>query len=218
MRHRELLLTALLFVVTIFVITKMVTAHAEDSSDESSAYPTPTDITDFIETPYPTMTEMAYDEGDPSSEPTQTDVPQDAEPTTVAEATMTPTPSLENPADLVTTTPQFEALPALPLAAEPPREENQEIVTTQSIDTSTVPEHARLCSAGTVELISGTTHPSTMLEVRFDQRVIGGGMSDTRGRYTIPLHMGIEARGRHPVTVVKRYSGRLIQQVFCDIP
>lgn len=218
MRHRELLLTAMLFLVTIFVITKMVPAHAEDSTDESGAYPTPTDVTDFIETPYPTMTEMAYDEGDPSSEPTQTDIPQDVEPTAIIEATMTPTASTDNPAELVTATPVFAAPPVPPLDAEPPLAENQEMGTTQSDVASTVAEQARLCRAGTVELISGTTHPSTMLEVRFDRRVIGGGMSDTRGRYTIPLHMGFEASGRHPVTVVKRYSGRMIQQVFCDIP
>jgi hypothetical protein len=57
-----------------------------------------------------------------------------------------------------------------------------------------------------------------MLEVRFDKRVISGGMSEPSGRYTIPLHIGIESPGRHPVSVVKRYSGRMIQQVFCDIP
>lgn len=41
MRHRELLLTAMLFLVTIFVITKMVPAHAEDSTDEKRRLPDP---------------------------------------------------------------------------------------------------------------------------------------------------------------------------------
>ena len=69
----------------------MVSVHAEDSTDES-AYPTATAIVDYIETTLPTMTEFAYDQGDP----TQTTIPNES----MAEATNTVTIS-STPAGIV---------------------------------------------------------------------------------------------------------------------
>ena len=220
MRRREFLLSSLLFLLTIFIITKMVPVHAEDSSDESTPYPTPTDVTDFIETPYPTMTEMAYDDTDPNAEPTQTDTPSefDYTPTSVTEAT--PPPSTEVPEAVFTATPMPESLPSESILAEALLQTEAEAtpLMTDRAGAGASPLNTLQCLHDTVPIITGTTNPSTMLEVRFELRVIGGGMSDPSGRYVIPLHMGIEASGRHPVDVVKRYSGRVIQQVFCDIP
>jgi hypothetical protein len=227
MRRREILLSSLLFLLTIFIIVKMVPAHAEDSSDDSIAYPTPTDVTDFIETPYPTMTEMAYDESDPTAEPTQTPTPADPDSTPTSEEEPTPTAYSEVPSvsdtptpQSVTTSPQPESPPIESVLTDAAPQTDEEIIplSTDRSQTTAVQVTPLQCLPDTVEVISGITNPSTMLEVRFALRVIGGGMSDLSGNYSIPLYMGHEARGRHPVNVVKRYSGRVIQQVFCDIP
>jgi len=220
MRRREFLLSSLLFLLTIFIIMKMVPAHAEDSSDDSIAYPTPTDVTDFIETPYPTMTEMAYDENDPTAEPTQTPTPSDPDSTPASEEKPTPTAYSEVPSESDIVTPQPESPPIESVLTDPPPQTDGENIplSTDRSQTTAVQDTLLQCLPDTVEVISGITNPSTMLEVRFALRVIGGGMSDLSGSYSIPLYMGHEARGRHPVNVVKRYSGRVIQQVFCDIP
>ena len=220
MRRREFLLSSLLFLLTIFIIVKMVPAHAEDSSDDSIAYPTPTDVTDFIETPYPTMTEMAYDESDPTAEPTQTPTPSDADSTPTSEEEPTPTAYSEVPSVSDTPTPQPESPPIESVLTDAPLQtvEVNIPLSTDRSQTTAVQDTSLPCLPDTVEVVSGITNPSTMLEVRFALRVIGGGMSDLSGNYSIPLYMGHEARGRYPVNVVKRYSGRVIQQVFCDIP
>ncbi len=220
MLRREFLLSSLLFLITIFIIVKMVPAHAEDSSDDSIAYPTPTDVTDFIETPYPTMTEMAYDESDPTAEPTQTPPPSDADSTPTSEEEPTPTAYSEVPSvsDTATAQPESPPIESVLTDAPPQTVEVNIPLSTDRSQTTALQDTPLQCLPDTVEVISGITNPSTMLEVRFALRVIGGGMSDLSGNYAIPLYMGHEARGRHPVNVVKRYSGRVIQQVFCDIP
>jgi hypothetical protein len=214
MRRRQLIMPLFICIVTIFLITKMVTAHAEDSSDES-AYPTPTDVIDVIETPLPTMTEYAYDESDPPTDPTETPTP-----------TATTQPPDTDPTAttiVIDTNPTAEALP---LSDTTIAQDDLAMVT--SIDTptpvalastmSTRDGTVRTCATHTIEVFEGVTTPNTMLEVRFDMRVVGGGMSTPSGRYLLPVYVGDEVSGSHTISIVKRYTGRLLQQVSCDIP
>jgi hypothetical protein len=214
MRRRQLIMPLFICIVTIFLITKMVTAHAEDSSDES-AYPTPTDVIDVIETPLPTMTEYAYDESDPPTDPTETP---------------TPTATTQPPdTDLTTTTIVIDTNPtaeALPLSDTTIAQDDLAMVTSMDTPTpvalastmSTRDGTVRTCATDTIEVFEGITTPNTMLEVRFDMRVVGGGMSTPSGRYLIPVYIGDEVSGSHTISIVKRYTGRLLQQVSCDTP
>ena len=214
MRRRQLIMPFFICIVTIFFISKMVTTHAEDSTDES-AYPTPTDIIDVIETPLPTMTEYAYDESDPPTDPTETPTP-----TATGQAINTdPTATTI----VLDTNPTAEALPQSDITNAP-----DDLAVLTSIDTptpialasaiSTRGGTVRTCTTHTTEVFEGVTTPNTMLEVRFDMRVVGGGMSTPSGRYLLPLYIGDEATGSHTISIVKRYTGRLLQKVSCEIP
>ncbi|RLT30913.1 MAG: hypothetical protein DWI54_05485 [Chloroflexi bacterium] len=214
MRRRQLIMPLFICIVTIFLITKMVTAHAEDSTDES-AYPTPTDIIDIIETELPTMTEYAYDESDPPTDPTETPTP-----------TATTQPPDTDPTAttiVIDTNPTAEALPLFDATTA-----QDDLAMMTSIDTptpvalastiSTRADTVRTCATHTIEVFEGVTTPNTMLEVRFDMRVVGGGMSTPSGRYLLPVYMGDEVSGSHTISIVKRYTGRLLQKVSCEIP
>lgn len=214
MQRREFILPFFICIITIFLISKMVTAHAEDSTDES-AYPTPTEIIDIIETELPTMTEYAYDESDPPTDstetptPTATTAPIEPEPTativiTFAEPTVVAIP------DIDTSTTQNDVIARTSLDTPTP----VPLASTQSIVEGTV----RTCAAHTIHVFEGVTTPNTMLEVRFDSRIVGAGMSTPNGRYVLPVYMGAEISGNHTITIVKRYTGRLLQTVQCETP
>lgn len=214
MQRREFILPFFICIITIFLISKMVTAHAEDSTDES-AYPTPTEIIDIIETELPTMTEYAYDESDPPTDSTETPTP-----------TATTAPIESEP--IAATVIAFAEPTVVAIPDNDTSTTQNDVITPTSTDThtpvalastqSTVEGTVRTCAAHTIHLFEGVTTPNTMLEVRFDLRIVGAGMSTPNGRYVLPVYMGDEVSGNHTITIVKRYTGRLLQTVQCETP
>ena len=201
MQRREFILPFFICIITIFLISKMVTAHAEDRTDET-AYPTPTEIIDIIETELPTMTEYAYDESDPPTDstetptPTATTAPIESEPVTAtgiifAEPTATNVPEFDE--QTVTTMPFNDANSAQNdvIAVTPTDTPTPVALASTQI---TVAGMVRACAAHTIHLFEGVTTPNTMLEVRFDLRIVGAGMSTPNGRYVLPVYMGHEVK------------------------
>jgi len=214
MQRREFILPFFICIITIFLISKMVTAHAEDSTD-TSAYPTPTDIIDIIETPLPTMTEYAYDESDPLTDPTETPTPTATTAPIVLEPTSTIVITFAEPTvmaipDIDTSTAQNDVVATTSTDTPTP----VTLASTRNMDAGTV----RTCAAHTIHVFEGVTTPNTMLEVRFDLRIVGAGMSSPNGRFVLPMYMGDEVSGDHTITIVKRYTGRLLQTVQCETP
>jgi hypothetical protein len=214
MQRREFILPFFICIITIFLISKMVTAHAEDSTDES-AYPTPTDIIDIIETELPTMTEYAYDDSDLPTDPTETPTP------TATTAPIAPEPT--STTVITFAEPTVMAIPDIDTSTT-----QNDVFAPTSIDTPTpvalsstpraIAGTVRTCAAHTIHVFEGVTTPNTMLEVRFDLRIVGAGMSTPNGRYVLPVYMGDEVSGNHTITIVKRYTGRLLQTVQCETP
>ena len=214
MQRREFILPFFICIITIFLISKMVTAHAEDSTDES-AYPTPTEIIDIIETELPTMTEYAYDESDPPTDSTETPTP------TATTAPIAPEPT--STTVITFAEPTVMAIPDIDTSTT-----QNDVIAPTSIDTPTpvalastpraIAGTVRACAAHSIHVFEGVTTPNTMLEVRFDLRIVGAGMSTPNGRYVLPVYMGDEVSGYHTITIVKRYTGRLLQTVQCETP
>lgn len=211
MRRRDVWIVTGLLLCTIFAVMRMVPAHAEDSTDETG-YPTPTE-TVFIETPYPTMTEMTVPENPDDTPPTETPTPYPtATETTVVYPTDVPVESTPLPTD----TPMPEPTIAAPQPTDGPL-----VAMTTTLNLSSAgadPALPFVCPVDTTVMVRGSTKPLTMLLLRFDQRIVGGGISDESGGYAIPLVMGHEASGTHQIQVIARQTGRHIQQVSCDTP
>jgi hypothetical protein len=224
MQRRQLIIPFCICIITIFLISKMVTAHAEDSTDETG-YPTPTDVIDVFETPLPTMTEYAYDESDPPTDPTETPTPTattqpiDIEPT----ATTVVVESKPATTDFVDVE---KPVTEMPLSVTNDASTQDAGSTLDNTPTPLAPlsirsnpgSTVRSCAPHTTEVFEGVTTPNTMLEVRFDLRIVGGGMSTPSGRYLLSVYMGDEASGSHTISIVKRYTGRLLQKELCEIP
>jgi hypothetical protein len=225
MQRREFILPFFICIITIFLISKMVTAHAEDSTDES-AYPTPTEIIDIIETELPTMTEYAYDESDPPTDSTETPTPTATTAPIESEPVAATVIAFAEPT--AATVPEFDEQSVTTMSFDDANSPQNDVFALTSIDTptpvalastqSTVEGTVRTCAAHTIHLFEGVTSPNTMLEVRFDLRIVGAGMSTPNGRYVLPVYMGDEVSGNHTITIVKRYTGRLLQTVQCETP
>lgn len=75
------------------------------------------------------------------------------------------------------------------------------------------------CPTGQVNWLRGTAAPTEALVVRFEGRVVGGGVADAGGRWAVPLAVH-ERPGRYPVQVERRDGGGLVAAFTCvvDLP
>lgn len=162
------------------------------SADESDyPYPSVTVVTDSTETPEPSATE---------------------------EVPPTDTPTFENtptPESAPSTDEQGEVEPK----SEELAPESAPDMQAQLADPATVatPEILQ-CQPFQTYLLTGVTTPSTQLLLKFADRVVGGSVSDTEGRFAVPLNMGREAAGSHTITLVVRDSDIVIATLPCIVP
>ncbi|NJN18719.1 MAG: hypothetical protein HC822_21915 [Oscillochloris sp.] len=75
-----------------------------------------------------------------------------------------------------------------------------------------------VCIPGTTVEISGTADPDTPLLLFFDDRPVGGGLSNAAGDYRLRLQVGDERPGLYLVEVRKRVDRELVEQVGCEVP
>ncbi|NJO07560.1 MAG: hypothetical protein HC876_19730 [Chloroflexaceae bacterium] len=82
----------------------------------------------------------------------------------------------------------------------------------------TVQSNFLACLPDVATLIEGETLPNVELVLFFDENPIGGGLSNSRGFYQIPLQLGDERPGRYLVEVKLRTNRVLVRELICDVP
>lgn len=154
--------------------------------------------------PYPSATLTVDSTDTPTIEATSTVNPTDT-------TTIENTPTLE---ETLKETPVQDAAPPSDAAAT----ETPPHVQPQQDAPAPEPTPILQCQPYQTYLLSGVTTPDTQLLLLFADRVVGGSMSDSMGRFAVPLNMGNEASGTHTIALVIRDSGAVIATMPCTVP
>ena len=74
------------------------------------------------------------------------------------------------------------------------------------------------CQPAQTYLLRGITTPDTQLLLMFADRIVGGSISDSIGRFAVPLNMGNEAAGIYTITLIVRDTGAVVATMPCAVP
>lgn len=173
---------------------------------------------DWTATPvtvYPTASEDDLPDTDPPIQiPTLTA-------TKMATPTITPTPIIQIAMQTSTVLPQNDAsvLPAIPtmIIISTPIRNNTSANQPTPVALDDL-RNAMICTRQERITIRGITDPHTLLLIRFDERVVGGGVSQASGSYTIPLFVGDERRGIHRIEIIQRSTNKVLKRLSCTVP
>ena len=149
--------------------------------------------------------------------------------TIALDATNSPTieaTSTINPTDTITaedTPPLGETLKETPVQDVAP---SSEVVATetppdaQPQQDAPTPEPTPMleCQPAHTYLLRGITTPDTQLLLMFADRLVGGSISDSVGRFAVPLNMGNEAPGIYTIALVVRDTGAIVATMPCAVP
>ncbi|NNJ11267.1 protein kinase, partial [Chloroflexales bacterium ZM16-3] len=80
------------------------------------------------------------------------------------------------------------------------------------------PTSQALCQVNGTLTLTGTGPPKTAVVVYFDGRPVGGGLTDSVGRFVIVLGRFREVPGRHPLTVEVRDTHQVLLFITCIVP
>ncbi len=80
------------------------------------------------------------------------------------------------------------------------------------------PTSQALCQVNGTLTLSGSGPPKTAVVAYFDGRPVGGGLTDSAGRFGILLGRFREQPGRHPLTVEVRDTHDVLLAITCIIP
>lgn len=75
-----------------------------------------------------------------------------------------------------------------------------------------------LCQPGSDVIIEGLARPNTALLLFFNERPVGGTLSQMNGRYLAPMRIGRERPGLYLVEVRERDGLTLVRQLACAVP
>ncbi len=159
-------------------------------------------------TPSPTYVNGMMDDDLLTQIPTQL-----TDPTDTVLPTMTPT-ALPTPLMQATTPTITPTLLRTPM----PRTRTETVVRDSTIRITDTTSSDIACPRQGRLIISGTTTPYTLLLLRFDDRVVGGGISYASGGYAIPLLIGDESSGIHRIEIRARNTNRVLNQFMCVTP
>ena len=154
--------------------------------------------------PYPSATLTLNPTDTPTIEATSTVNPTDT-------ITIENTPTL---GEALTETPVQDAAPSSDtVATETPPDAQPQL-------DAPAPEPTPIlqCHPYQTYLLRGVTTPDTQLLLMFADRVVGGSISDSVGRFAVPLNMGNEASGTHTIALVIRDTGTIIATMPCMVP
>lgn len=75
-----------------------------------------------------------------------------------------------------------------------------------------------VCPRFVVTAITGNADPNSELLLYFNNRAVSGGVSDSRGTFSLGLIVGDEASGVYPVVVRDRRTRHVLRQLYCQVP
>jgi hypothetical protein len=150
----------------------------------------------------PSATTAAYPAS--TAAPNTTALSATPEPTTATQDATPSPPLFDDPTPEATAASQPTALTAERATVEP--------TPTEKID------GALICTPGDTIPIDGSGPPRAPFLVSFGSRIVGGGSIDPRGRFSVPLIVGMERAGVYQVTVRIRGEPTILDQFTCTVP